>query len=382
MDGSIGDDVMVKLNAAKDEIRDEYTKHHGKPWIVGFSAGKDSTFLLQLVFEVLLEMRSGSRTRPVYVVGNDTQVESPVMVGHLRTTLDKIGRAADTFRLPLTVHTTTPKPSDTFWVNLIGRGYRAPTRMFRWCTDRLKIEPTSRFVTEHVRASGGVILLLGVRSAESSNRAQSIAKHTVAGERLNPHDDLKGCLVFRPIKDFTTEEVWQTLLQRPAPWGGSHRNLITLYRNAQAGECPLVIDKSQAPSCGTSGVRFGCWTCTVVDKDKSGEALADAGIEHYEELVGFRDWLAEFCDDRENRQAERRNGQFKIMDNGALMPGPLTLDARHEVLRRLLKMQSEIGKTLITTDEVEACRRQWADDVMAAVGRNVQLPLVANGETP
>ena len=41
--------------------------------------------------------------------------------------------------------------------------------------------------------------------------------------------------------DFTIDEVWELLMQRPPPWGGSHRDLITLYRNAQGGECPLVI---------------------------------------------------------------------------------------------------------------------------------------------
>ncbi|MCB1193045.1 MAG: hypothetical protein H7A23_12965 [Leptospiraceae bacterium] len=31
-------------------------------------------------------------------------------------------------------------------------------------------------------------------------------------------------------------------------------------------ECPLVIDDT-TPSCGNS--RLGCWTCTVIDQDKS-----------------------------------------------------------------------------------------------------------------
>ena len=67
----------------------------------------------------------------------------------------------------------------------------------------------------------------------------------VPGTRLNPHDDMKGCMVFRPIMDMTTDDVWLLLLQRTPPWGGSHRELVTLYRNAQGGECPLVMDKSQ-----------------------------------------------------------------------------------------------------------------------------------------
>ena len=47
-----------------------------------------------------------------------------------------------------------------------------------------------------------------------------------------------------------------------------------MYRNANAGECPLVVDET-TPSCGNS--RFGCWTCTVVSKDRSMEAMIDNG---------------------------------------------------------------------------------------------------------
>ena len=142
-------------------------------------------------------------------------------------------------------------------------------------------------------------------------------------------------MVFRPLIDMTTDDVWLLLLQRTPPWGGSHRELVTLYRNAQGGECPLVIDKSQAPSCGTSSSRFGCWTCTVVEKDRSMEGFIDAGYENMEPLMEFRDWLAKFRNERAKRMIERRDGRIALMGDGiTTSPGPFTLEARQEILTR------------------------------------------------
>src|SRR5437016_2589947 len=115
--------------------------------------------------------------------------------------------------------------------------------------------------------------------------------------------------------NMTTDDVRLLLLQRTPPWGGTHRDLVTLYRNAQGGECPLVMDKSQAPSCGTSSSRFGCWTCTVVEKDHSMEGFIDAGFEHLEPLLKLRDWLVEHRNDAKNRMLERRNGKVQYFKN-------------------------------------------------------------------
>ena len=283
---SVADGTLDRLRAAQFDIREEYLAANQDPWIIGYSGGKDSTLLAQLVFEMLLDLAPGDRIRPVHLLCNDTLVESPILMAYIDRMLARLQTAAESLHLPITVVKTTPDPDQTFWVNLIGRGYPAPTRMFRWCTDRMKIAPTSNYIRTQVSKSGEVVLLLGVRRAESANRAVTMNRHkNVAGSRLNPHDDMTGCMVFRPIMDMTTEDVWLLLLQRTPPWGGSHRELVTLYKNAQGGECPLVIDKSQAPSCGTSSSRFGCWTCTVVEKDRSMESFIDAGHENMSALA-------------------------------------------------------------------------------------------------
>lgn len=371
---SITEGTLSRLRAAQADIREEYLAAHHHPWIIGYSGGKDSTLLVQLVFEMLLELAPGDRARPVHVLCNDTLVESPILMAYIEKMLSRLQTAADSLRLPITVVKTVPDPDQTFWVNLIGRGYPAPTRMFRWCTDRMKIAPTSNYIRTQVSTNGEVILLLGVRRAESANRAVTVNRHrNVAGSRLNPHDDMVGCMVFRPIIDMTTEDVWLLLLQRTPPWGGSHRELVTLYRNAQGGECPLVIDKSQAPSCGTSSSRFGCWTCTVVEKDKSMEAMIDAGFESMEPLMEFRDWLAEFRNRREKRMIERRNGRIALMGDGeTTVAGPFTLAARQEILTRLLGVQQEVGLSLIREDEIARIRTIWATDAVDEAKRHLK----------
>lgn len=369
-----------KLREVKAVLLEEYTASHERPWIVGYSGGKDSTLLLQLVVETLLELPRGERRRKVHVVSNDTLVESPLVADYVEMMLSRLKRATESLELPITIAQTTPALEQTFWVNLIGRGYPAPNSNFRWCTDRMKIQPTSTYIRSLAAASGEVILLLGVRRTESSKRAASANIYDQRGLRLNPHNDLQGCLVFRPILEFTTDEVWQILLQRRPPWGGTHREVITLYKNAQGGECPLVIDRDQAPSCGSSSSRFGCWTCTVVEKDRSMQGLIDSGHEEMEPLMEFRDWLAEFRNDTTQRMMERRNGVVSYMANGQPVPGPFTFSARHEILDRVLALQIETKRTLISPQEIELIRQIWAEDA-AAVGRRVARLPVAEGDS-
>jgi len=371
-----------ELGELKEKFRiiqkDMYEEYHSEttvaPWIVGFSGGKDSTLVVQLVIEMLLFIAASDLKRPVHILCNDTLVESPILTSFINKMLEKLKDFCEAVNLPINVIKTTPPIDQTFWVNLIGRGYPPPTRNFRWCTDRMKIEPTSNYIQTQVSEKGEVILLLGVRSAESANRANSIKKHkNLEGTRLNPHGDLKGCFVFRPIVDLTTNDVWQLLFQRPPPWGGTHRELVTLYKNAQGGECPLIIDKSDAPSCGSSSSRFGCWTCTVVKKDKSMEGFVEAGHENLEPLLEFRDWLMVFREDRGNRMLERRNGRITLMDDGeSTVPGPFSFEARNEILSRLIKIQENIGLSLISDDEIHKIKEIWSDDVLARANRHLK----------
>jgi DNA sulfur modification protein DndC len=352
--------MSLDVRFLESEIQDQYLNDDSpRPWIIGFSGGKDSTMLLQLVWTAIRKLPQELRTRHIYVVCNDTLVENPKIAQFVHETLKKLQAAAASQGMPLTVHETTPILEDTFWVNLLGKGYPAPNNMFRWCTERLKINPTTDFIKTKISETGEVIILLGTRSAESSNRARSIKKYEVKGERLRKHI-LPNAYVFALIKDVLTDEVWTYLLQVDPPWGGTNRDLVTLYRNANGGDCPLVIDDT-TPSCGNS--RFGCWVCTVVNKDKSMEALIDNGEEWMIPLSDFRDMLQEERNNRDWREKRRRNSDIIGED----VWGPYYPEKRALMLKTLLEAQKEVQKsepdlTLINYQELVAIQVTWHRD--------------------
>lgn len=375
-----------RLEAIRDVLRTEYGKKHRHPWIVAYSGGKDSTLLLQLVWEVVAEIPGDERRRRVLVVGNDTLVESPLVIRHLRDSLEVISRAADEARFPLEIHITEPCIDQTFWVNVIGRGYIPPTRNFRWCTDRMKILPTNRLLERITHDATGTVLLVGTRRAESQNRRRAMDRRKVSAQRMNQHSSVNGCRMFAPLADLDDDDVWITLIQRKPPWGGTHRRLITLYRNAGGGECPLVITKEQAPSCGTSSPRFGCWTCTVVQKDRSLRGLIDSGhaeAERMEALFNFREWLLELREDNSKRLPVRRDGNAKQRDDGSPVFGPFRLDVRKEILRRLCELQDEFGEQLIFPAEIECIEDVWwrdeiREDARQALNHSLSIPQTPN----
>ena len=357
--------VVEKLPAAMETIRTEYLRKHRDPWVVAYSGGKDSTLLLQLTWEVLASLPARDRRRKVYVVGNDTLVESPMVIKHLKSTMATIRSAAIKNQFPIETQVTKPHIDQTFWVNVIGRGYIPPTRNFRWCTDRMKIIPTSQLLERLVHAHKRAVLLVGTRKSESANRRRNMERHRVSGRKMNPHSSIKGCRMFAPLAEFKDEDVWLILMQRKPPWGGSHHDLITLYRNAGGGECPLVLSKEDAPSCGTTSPRFGCWTCTVVSKDRSLRGLIDSGhkeAEMFEYLFDFREWLIELREDDANRQRIRRDGNSKRRADGSLVMGPFTLRVRQQILDHLRILENNIGEKIISESEIEVIEDIWRRD--------------------
>ncbi len=359
------------------EIRDLYLEDD-RPWVIGFSGGKDSTAVLQLVYAAVLSLPAGKRDKRIFIVSSDTLVETPVVVDLLGQTLATLDRTAAAADVPLETHQVTPAENQTFWVNLLGRGYPAPTKAFRWCTERMKINPVNAFILDKVAEYGEAVVVLGARSAESATRAQVIAKHRVNGSRLGRHTSLPNAYVYTPIDDWTADEVWEYLMSAPRPWGGDNRALLDLYRGSNAGECPIVIDTS-TPSCGNS--RFGCWTCTVVTKDKAMESLVEQGEAWMKPLLEFRNLLAETTRPdrkREFRNYRRRTGKVSfarggIQDDGdgnrvrKHVPGPYWMRYRREWLERLLVLQRELRAAghdieLVTGQELHHIRREWLND--------------------
>lgn len=350
------------------------------PWVVGYSGGKDSTVALQLVWMALQGIPADKLRKKVYVVTNNTLVENPIVSLWVSQSLSRIASAANEQKLPIYPHKLEPEIENTFWVKMIGWGYPAPRPKFRWCTHRLKISPTSRFIQRVVQSAGEAIVVLGTRKAESSARAKVFKEHTPEKgvdhyrKYLSQHSDLANAWIYSVIADWSTDDVWTFLTQQENPWKHSNEDLLTLYQGAtEDSESPLVID-SNTPSSGSS--RFGCWTCTLVNKDRSMMAMIhnDKQKEWMMPLLEIRN-IIDFRmmgenGDRSIRDFRRMSGKVQLF-NGRPIPGPYIQSFREKLLRKLLEAQKWIRKNgpeevrdidLISLQELCKIREIWIEE--------------------
>ena len=382
------------LEGIYSEIRQVYLGDN-RPWILGFSGGKDSTCMVQLIWNALSDLPTEKIHKRLFIISSDTLVESPKVVEQITGVLDMMEKASKKSHLPISTNLVRPVIEDTFWVCLLGKGFPAPSNLFRWCTERLKIRNADRFIQDRVSEYGEAIVVLGTRKDESGSRQQLMNLYEIDGSPLSRHSKFAQTYVYTPLRDFTVEDVWNYLLQKKNPWGANNRDLLALYQSANASECPLVVDAS-TPSCGNS--RFGCWTCTVVTDDSSLRNTIENGEEWMEPLLELREELKETQDPvkrMEVRSLKRRIGHMKLIDdtrrNGfdkkiqesrmeleaggnnnpddpysKLVPGPYTLEFCQEFLEKLLKAQKKVRQNgpdphmmLILDEEIHEIQRIW-----------------------
>ena len=359
-----------KVENIIEELKDQYLEQDrfNRPWIIGFSGGKDSTVLLTLVWIALSELKKENvaLSRKVYVVCNDTMVENPVIEEYVTNVLNKIRISAKEQELPISVHTTTPELEDSFWCCVIGKGYPAPNNSFRFCTEKMKIKPTSNFIINQVAADGEAIVLIGTRRSESQQRAKSVSKYEILGHRLSKHPLNANTYTYAPIKELMLEEVWWIINAIPSPWGFDNKILFKIYADASADdyECPTIVTDDKHRTCGQS--RFGCWICTVVKEDKSMSSLIKTGVQWMKPLLEFRNRLVENRNVSELRCSTRRNGQIAVDETGHNM-GNYTMDYRIQLLKELLQIQKDTQEyrssiDLITTQELIAIQVIWYRD--------------------
>lgn len=285
------------------------------PWIVGYSGGKDSTATLQLIWQAIRLLPPEQRTKEVHVISTDTLVENPVVAIWVSNSLQAMTAAALEQGMPVKPHRLVPRVEDRFWTNLIGRGYPAPRPKFRWCTSRLKISASNIFIRDLANRAGEAILVLGTRRAESAARDKVMDKYETSTRALlsrNSDPNLDRVWVYTPVSNWSTDDVWEYLIESPNPWDYDNMDLFHIYRGASAdSECPLVVDKS-TPSCGDS--RFGCFVCTMVTEDKSMQAMIQNDDEKLwmKPLLDFRNGFLKTSGDRAQREFSKMDGSLLL----------------------------------------------------------------------
>lgn len=342
------------------------------PWIIGYSGGKDSTASLQLVWNAIAGLPAEQCTKDIHVISTDTLVENPVIAAWVENSLESIRRAAHSQGLPIKAHRLTPALENRFWVSLIGKGYPAPRNRFRWCTDRLKISASTKFIQELSEANNEAILVLGQRRGESQARDKVMDEYSGSTRgRLSRNKDpkLSRVWVYLPVETWTSDDVWEYIISAPNPWGVDNQELFSIYRGATPdAECPIVVDTS-TPSCGDS--RFGCYVCTMVSQDKSMQAMIqnDEQKAWMQPILDFRNKNLSIKD-RDVRDFQRMNGRIKLM-NQELIHGPYLQEQRAKLLEELLRTQKVVRTAnvsgydrieLISLEELDEIRRIWVED--------------------
>lgn len=357
--------MIQEYKDIKEEMKRVYL-HDQRPWMIGYSGGKDSTLLCQLVFEMLQDLPEEDRKKKVYIVTSDTLVENPIVKNYMHKMNKAINEASQQKKLNIEAHMLYPETKNTFWSLVIGLGYPTPEPPgFRWCTERLKINPSNAFTYNTIKKDGEIVILLGVRKAESASRSRSISSREIEGKLLTRHDQIAKAYVYSPLSEIRNENVWEYLLQGDgmSPWNTDNKYLFSLYQGETLGEEDSVVGQVNKDNMKVTGnSRFGCWICTMVKEDKSLKNFIDHGATELIPLRDFRNWLIELRSDVNARDYRRRNGTVYLMSSGEFGRGPFTMEARKEILRRLLKLEMETGFELITIQELKMIDKMWEDE--------------------
>ncbi|MXO50700.1 phosphoadenosine phosphosulfate reductase family protein [Erythrobacter gaetbuli] len=320
---------------------------HDSRWIVGYSGGKDSTATLKIL---LSAWKLATKKPPFFdLIYCDTGVENQILDKYIKNQIQDINREAELDGLPIRTTILKAPVQESFFVKIIGRGYPPPTNSFRWCTKALRINPVASFLKAATAEQS--VVALGLRRDESQQRTRSLEKNG-SSHWQRQRESTFSYDVYLPILELDVPAVWDAIFGLTKPRSISASDLEDLYRGA-SGECP-IIKSPQSPPCGSG--RFGCWTCTVVRKDKSAEKLIRSGYTQLSPFLEFRNWLAEFRNDPNARWKKRRNGSEGL--------GPFTMDARYEILRRVDALEDATGTEIITSEERGMIAALWKfDDV-------------------
>lgn len=326
----------------------EQLKNDDSPWIVGFSGGKDSSLVVQVLICALCQLPVSKR-RKLHVFYCDTGVEIPVLKDYIENTLNSIEIEGRKLGVDIYVKAIRPPVKDRYFVKVIGRGYPPPTNIFRWCTDRLRIDPIQAAIKQYV-GNGEATVVLGTRFSESEERDKILKTNALDNPYLFKQQGYQKTTLFCPIVDFTTEDVWEGLHCINGVSAIDLHLISKIYKEI-SGECPIIRLPETNPC---SKGRFGCWTCTVVRKDKASKNLISNGYKSLEPLHEFREWLLSIRDDIEFRCTVRRNGLDGL--------GPFRLSARVKILEMLITAQEASGHDLISETELTEIYRLWQLD--------------------
>lgn len=391
---------------AKSDVKRMYLDDSDdRDWAVAWSGGKDSTVVMGIVVDVIKSLKPSERARKVHVVMSDTRMENPNLEEYMHEQIELLQEYSKRHELPIEVHLVSRVLEHSYFYLVLGRGYFLPQNSGagRWCTDRLKITPQD----SALKAINPSYIMMGTRSSESTQRRDSIDKwlsDKSISKKIGDHVNLPNTHTFMPIVDFTIDDVWEYLQKERLGWSSTHK-VRTLYREA-TGECGFTSPKKlemKATILESCGARFGCWTCPVILKDKSTEAMSQTN----EWMKPLSDWrflqlkvMGDYKPERPDGQKRKQRSKVlrlwedigrqikfitksgykmngnRMLDRKTKEPrndwGTVTVAARKFMFYELLKTQDKVNELrvklglapleLISEEEIVMIKDRWKED--------------------
>ena len=330
---SVAESIDLTIATMKD-----YGSRH-KHWAAAWSFGKDSSTVVTLITQ-LIQTGQIPKPKTFTIFAGDTRQELiPLWIAakNIKKQLEERG---------VKVHIVSAPMDKRFMVYMLGRGVPPPNNGFRWCTEKMKIDPVEKAVESFMKGREGEMLMLtGVRLGESAVRDQRInvscsknGAECGQGWYQNAFNGM--CATLAPILHWRVCNVWDWLkIFAPMPkYGG--------------WDTAMIADAYGGDEENEESARTGCIGCPLLAGDNDSALDRVVRMPEWNYLKPLQRLKPLYLEMRKPQYRLRKPGG-QLKKDGTLQKnqnrmGPLTFEARKKFLAEIIQIQNEVNEKAVS----------------------------------